>query len=122
MFQISLDSQVQQRRGLLHEAAHVAGEKPEEFFLLLLAREIGNSPAHVATFPVQHPLPLLQRQDLFLGEAAIKTLGVTVPICRHRLLQIVPNGDTLEQAADHVEHLVRSQLPADRLQLVEQGP
>ena len=119
---VAFDPQVEQRRGLRHEAAHVARQQPAVVFALRFPGQLGQPPAHLAAVSVQRPLALRQRPHLLPGEPPLQPRGGAGVILRNRLHQKVAHRHPLEQPPDHVEHLVGAELPADRLQLVEQRP
>ncbi len=119
---VPFQAQVEERRGVLDETAHVSRQQAAVVLLLHLLVEIVQPAAHLAAVPVEGALSRRQGQDLLLGEVAfhLTGCGLAAVLTGHRLLQVVPHGQPLEETAHHVEDLVGTELLADRLELVEQ--
>src|SRR5581483_9178454 len=120
--EVALDSEPEQRRGLLDEASHVAGEQAAE----LLAgddRALGVEPrGDFAALAVELALPFLEGPYLLGRKLALDfdhALGGA--LISDGLFEVILEAHSLKQPANHVEDLVGIELLADFFKLVEQG-
>ena len=119
--QVAVDVQAQEGGAFLHEAPHIAGQQLQVALPLQVPAQPVQAGGHFAPGAVNL---LLSRPDVghpFAGQRlADAGLGAALACLGQRLDHVVLEGDVLEQPADHVEHLVRAQLPPNRLQLLQQ--
>ena len=119
---VALQAQTDQRGGGLDEAADIAGEQAAVLLPLHRRVDLVESAPYLAA-AVQRALPLVDGRHLLRRQAAPELLdGGAGAVLRHRHLEIVLERHVLEKPPDDVEDLVRAELLADQLQLVEKDP
>src|SRR5690606_24367090 len=111
------------RRGVLEIPADVPRQKAAHLLDGHGLAKLGQVDADVAALAVEGRLAGLDGLDLLRRARAgeFERLLVRLVIRLDGPLDVLGDGHTLEDAADHIEHLVRTELLADFLQLVQQS-
>ena len=118
--QIPADGQAEQPGARGHELAHVAGGELQVAFAFDVAAQLRHAPGHVAAHAMDAALGLAQRGDALRRQGVHGPQRLAFASRRERLAHHLLQGDVFEQAADHVEHLVRAERVANGLQFLEQ--
>ena len=119
--EIAADRQSEQLCGRLHEPAHVGRKQLQVPLAIEVAAQRVETLRHLARPAVEPRVGGFDAGDLPGGQRSVQPVAdPPFAVVGQRFEQVVAERPVVDEPADDVEDLVGTQLPADRLQLVEQ--